>query len=180
MARSVPLSRFTSRAGGGSAFFVRPLTIMNKFVILLSTIAATTLFSGCVLPMSPLTHEARAVSPLTSQTKEVVFKEPMVWYDQSFAPTRGIMFPQGTYQLEAEDSDYLYFHAPAQIEYRSLQGGSVTDDQFMPGGVFLAKAGISLVPAGAYSSVDEHTNVLTWKLGGSFLRMEGSKWTKNF
>ena len=33
MARSVPLSRFTSRVGGGSAFFVRPLdhfTFMDK------------------------------------------------------------------------------------------------------------------------------------------------------
>jgi hypothetical protein len=153
---------------------------MNKFLVLLFIIAATAFFSGCVAPMSPATHEARVVSPVVNQTKELVFKEPMVWYDQTFAPTRGIMFPQGTYQIEAEDSDYIYFHAPAEIEYRTLQGGSVTGDRFMPGGVFLAKTAINLVPAGAYLSVDKNTNVLTWKLGGSFLRMEGSKWTKNF
>ena len=31
MALAVPLSRFTSRVGGGSAFFVRPPTFMEKF-----------------------------------------------------------------------------------------------------------------------------------------------------
>ena len=30
MALSVPLSRFTSRVGGGSAFFVRPLSTMSR------------------------------------------------------------------------------------------------------------------------------------------------------
>jgi len=29
MARSVPLSRFTSRVGGGSAFFVRPRAFLD-------------------------------------------------------------------------------------------------------------------------------------------------------
>jgi hypothetical protein len=153
---------------------------MTKLIQLLSLIAATAFLSGCVIPLSPLTNEARVVSPLTGQTNAVVFKEPMVWYDQALFPTRGIRFPQGTYSLEAEDSEYRYFRAPSQIEYRVLQSGKVTDDRFMPGGLFLKKALINLVPAGAYLPVDAHTNVLTWKLGGDFLNMEGGRWTKNF
>jgi hypothetical protein len=153
---------------------------MNKAVTLIPLIAAAALLGGCVLPLSPLTNKAHVVSPLTNQTNAVVFKEPMVWYDQTFAPTRGIRFPQGTYLLEAEDSEYRYFRAPSRIEYRVLQNGQVTDDHFMPGGLFLSKTLINLVPAGAYLSVDEHTNVLTWKLGGDFMGMEGGRWSKNF
>ena len=38
MARSVPLSRFTSRAGGGSAFFVRRLGRVAFFIIFMGWI----------------------------------------------------------------------------------------------------------------------------------------------
>jgi len=153
---------------------------MRKLLILISLVALTFLFEGCVLPLSPLTHEARTVTPVTNQTNAVVIKEPMVWYDQAFAPARGIRFPQGTYHLEAEDGEYRYFRAPSQIEYRILQNGKVTDDRFMPGGLFLSKGFFNLVPAGGYLFVDTHTNVLTWKLGGDFMSMEGGRWTKNY
>ena len=153
---------------------------MNKSVTLIPLIAATVFLGGCVIPLSPLTHEARVVSPLPSQTNAVVFKEPMVWYDQALFPTRGIRFPEGTYRIESEDSEYRYFRAPSQIEYRVLQDGKVTDARFMPGGLFLSKRAFDLVPAGAYLFVDEYTNVLTWKLGGDFMGMEGGRWSKNF
>ena len=39
MALAVPLSRFTSRVGGGSAFFVRPLHIIMKIPPVLSGVA---------------------------------------------------------------------------------------------------------------------------------------------
>ena len=46
MARSVPLSRFTSRVGGGSAFFVGHITIMKKYIALsLSTLFACAAFA---------------------------------------------------------------------------------------------------------------------------------------
>jgi hypothetical protein len=153
---------------------------MHKAIILIPLIAATAFLGGCVLPMSPLVNEAHVVTPLINQTNVVVFKEPEVWYDQAFAPTRGIRFPEGTYQLEAEDSEYRFFRAPSQLEYRVLQTGKVTDDHFMPGGLCLSKRAFDLVPAGAYLFVDEHTNVLTWKLGRNFMNMEGGRWTKNF
>ena len=46
MARSVPLSRFTPRVGGGSAFFVRPLDRAVKKLILFSL--PCLLIQGCV------------------------------------------------------------------------------------------------------------------------------------
>jgi hypothetical protein len=154
---------------------------MDKSIILVSLMAASTLLGGCVLPMSPLAHEVHVVTPLTNQTNVVVFKEAEVWwYEQALAPTQGIRFPEGTYQLEAEDSEYLFFRAPSQIEYRVLQNGKVTDDRFVTGGLCLSKKTFDLVPAGAYSFVDEHADVLTWKLGRDFMNMEGGRWTKNF
>ena len=153
---------------------------MHKSIVLIPLIAATAFVGGCVLPMSPLANQAHVVTPLTNQTETVVFKEPQVWYDQTFAPTRGIRFPEGTYYLEAEDSEYRFFRAPSDLEYRVLQGGQVIQDRFMPGGLCLSKRAFDLVPAGGYLFVDVHTNVLTWKLGADFMSMEGGRWTKNF
>jgi hypothetical protein len=153
---------------------------VKKFAVPFLLIIVAAFINGCVLPMSPVTNESRIVSPLSNQTKSVTFKEPMVWYDSSFSPTRGIRFPDGTYLLEAEDNDYFYFQAPSQIEYRTMQNGNVTDDHYSSGGLFFKKAAFNLVPAGAYISTDNQTKILTWKLGGNFLNMEGSKWTKNF
>jgi hypothetical protein len=55
LARSVPLSRFTSRAGGGSAFYVRPkpyarFGVTNKTMkkhIALGLVASTLFLAGC-------------------------------------------------------------------------------------------------------------------------------------
>ena len=137
--------------------------------------------AGCgALTLSPLTSEDRSVSPVVDAGKSVILKESMVWYDQEVA-TRGIRFPEGQYLLEAEDAEYYYFRSPSPLEYRIFQNGSLTDGRFMPGGLFLSKALINMVPAGAYLSVeDPKQKTLTWKLGSNFLRKEGSLWTKNF
>jgi hypothetical protein len=140
---------------------------------------------GCGgITLSPVTNEDRAVSPLTAQTRAVLFKESMVWYDQGPAPTRGVKLPEGAYVLEAEDTDYRYFHAPSQIEYRRFQNGNVTDARFFDGGLALSKSSLGLNAASVYQSGDASNKalvkILIWKLGGDFLKMEGSKWTKNF
>ena len=56
MALSVPLSRFTSRVGGGSAFFVRLLMRLIFFTII------ATLLVGCA---SSRTHTHQAASPFS-------------------------------------------------------------------------------------------------------------------
>jgi hypothetical protein len=48
----------------------------------------------------------------------------------------------------------------------------------MPGGIYLSKATISLIPAGVYMTTDETHKTLTWKLGSSFMHSEGTKWTR--
>jgi hypothetical protein len=154
--------------------------MLSRTAILFPLLAVSTLLGGCLLPMSPLVNEAHVVTPLTNQTSVVVFKEPEVWTDQIFGPTSGIRFPQGTYHLEAEDGEYRFFRAPTDLEYRMFQNGQLIHARFMPGGLCLSKHAFDLVPAGAYSFVDVHTNVLTWKLGTEFMHMEGGRWTKNF
>lgn len=107
----------------------------------------------------------------------LVLDESMVWLDQAvMAPTRGIRFPAGNYILEAEDGDYRYYRAPTSIEYRVFKDGKVTGDREMPGGIYISKAAITLVPAGGYLSVDDTHKMLTWKLGLDFMHLENQKW----
>ena len=48
MALAVPLSRFTPRVGGGSAFFVRPLLPMEAFWYIVFLVAFTMVFTVAV------------------------------------------------------------------------------------------------------------------------------------
>ncbi len=142
--------------------------------------------SGCGLSAnagSPLAAEDRVVSPVPNDTRAIALSEPEVWTDQSssLVPAgHGIRLPAGKYVLEAEDANSLYFRSPEKIEYRVFANGAVTDDRFMPGGLFLSKATLAPVPAGAYLTVDAANKTVTWKLGSNFLDMEGAKWRKNF
>jgi hypothetical protein len=128
-------------------------------------------------PLSPVQSEDRVVSPTPPGHQVLVLGESMVWLDQAlYDPTRGIRFTAGTYTLEAEDADYRYYRAPSPIEYRVFANGKVKDGRFMPGGIYLSKALISLVPAGGYLSVDDTNKTLVWKLGADFMHSEGQKW----
>ena len=73
--------------------------------------------AGAYSAESPLAQESRPVKAVTDPKKTVTVPEGMVWYDAS-PPTRGLRFPAGTYVLEAEDSDYLYFRSSAPLEMR--------------------------------------------------------------
>jgi hypothetical protein len=161
-------------------YYLKALIFMYRFIACFSLIAATMILGGCVIPLSPQTDQVRVVSPVTGQTNMVVFQEPEVWYDGPLHPSSGIMLPAGTYQFESEDSEYRYFRAPSKVEYRTVRGSEVTDDLFIPGGLFLSKRTFDLVPAGAYRSVNEHTNILTWKLGQDFINHQNGHWSKNF
>lgn len=123
--------------------------------------------------------EDRIVKPTLDQKKEVVFNQPMVWYDGVRA-LRGILFSEGIYSLEAEDDEYYYFKAPKELEYRIFENGQTTEARFMPGGLYLSKNALNMIPAGAYLSVGEERKTLTWKLGSDFLRMRGHEWEKHF
>jgi hypothetical protein len=102
----------------------------------------------------------------------------MVFLDDPVRTAHGIRLLDGTYALEAEDDDYLYYRAPQKIEYRVFKNGAVVDGRFLPGGIYFSNAFLSLVLAGAYLTVDDTHKTLMWKLGLEFIHLEGSKWTR--
>lgn len=62
--------------------------------------------------------------------------EAQVWFN-GYQKNSGVMLPKGTYQLEAQDSDYLYFRAPLDIEFRSLNVTPPTQE-LVKGGIAIA------------------------------------------
>jgi hypothetical protein len=152
---------------------------MSKKVSLIFLVIIISLLCGCAAlpPFNPVMSENRSVKSVINQEKRVEFKEPMVWYD-SIKQTRGVLFPEGIYILEAEDDTYYYFKAPKELDYRSFEKGKTSDVKLIPGGLFLSKGSFNMVPAGAYSSLSNENKTLTWKLGSDFMDMEGKKWKK--
>ena len=136
------------------------------------------LLSGCVVPMNPTANETRPVMPAADPEKTIIVPEGMVWYD-SVLRSRGLRFPPGTYVLEAEDSDYWYFRSGAPLELRIFQGDKIVDGKDLPGGIMLAKH-FSMVPGAGYIDGEGKTKVMIWKLGASFLNLEGRSWKKTF
>ena len=149
-----------------------------QFILLILSL----IFAGCAVvlpPLNPVSSEDRTVNSVSDQQKNVIFNQSMVWYD-SLRKTRGILFPEGKYQLEAEDNEYYYFKAPKELEYRIFENGKTTDMRTMPGGLYLSKSAFNMVPAGAYLSVSDEKKTLTWKLGSDFMRMENDEWKKDY
>jgi hypothetical protein len=128
---------------------------------------------------SPLVQESRPVKTATDPKKTVTVPEGMVWYDAS-RPTRGLRFPPGTYVLEAEDSDYLYFHSSAPLEMRLFKDGKIVDGHDIPGGIMLSKRLLTRIPAAGYIDDEGASKIMVWKLGKDFLRREGKDWKKSF
>lgn len=133
---------------------------------------------GTLPPFNPVTDETRVVRNAHDSSKSVTIVNGMVWY--SLDRAKGMRFPPGTYVLEAEDADYRYFRSPAPLEFREFSGGRVADAQSKAGGIMIAKAAISMVPAAGYVQGDGSTKVMVWKLGGDFLEMRGREWNKSF
>ena len=84
MALAVPLSRFTSRVGGGSAFFVRRHSHLMKITVITGVMAATILIAGCGKKPS-----SSSATPQVAMTNPVVVLIPPE-YSSSGSP-RGIV-----------------------------------------------------------------------------------------
>jgi len=150
----------------------------RRLVLLGAAIAST----GCAaVRFDPLMAEDRTVTAITDESKTVVISEPMVWTNAPMASaTKGVRLPAGTYKLEAEDANYLYFRAPAPIEVRTLADGVPVDGRDIPGGLALAKAAVNMVPAVTYIDAGPGTKTQIFKLGREFLQIRGSGWSKSF
>jgi hypothetical protein len=77
---------------------------------------------GALPPLDSTANEVRTIRPTADTSKTVSVPEGMVWYSTA-SRSSGLRFPPGTYALEAEDDDYLYFRAPSPLEFRSFLNG---------------------------------------------------------
>jgi hypothetical protein len=155
--------------------------LRNKYRFFLYLISTVCIF-GCGLilpPLNPITNEERDVSIATNPEKKIIFNNSMVWYD-NHRRNEGILFPKGTYILEAEDKEYFYFMAPDDLEFRSFKDGQTVDVKFVAGGLFLSKERLNMVPGGAYRNDGNTKKTLLWKLGSNFMRMEDEGWEKSY
>ena len=150
-----------------------------RLVVLLGAAFA---FSACAaLRLDPVVSEDRQVTAISDPSKTVAVLEPMVWTNAPLgSATKGVRLLPGTYSLEAEDADYLYFRAPEPIEVRVLQGGEPVDGRDIPGGLALAKALFNMVPAATYIDAGPGMKTLIFKHGSEFLQMRDSTWSKSF
>jgi hypothetical protein len=152
------------------------LTIRVAFAVLAVTCAAAPSFAG------PETSQPRTVSRVTDATKTLSVKDGMVFYDRVLRPSRGIRFPAGTYLLEAEDASYWYLRSPVPLEIREFKSGEVVSSRTALGGIMLGKSFFKTIalPAAGYLDADGDGKVALWSLGGEFIRLEGSAWSKSF
>jgi hypothetical protein len=134
---------------------------------------------GALPPFDAAANESRLVRVDSDPSKSLVVPDGMVWYASS-ARESGIRFPPGTYSLEAEDDDYWYFKSPAPLEFRRFAHGAPIEQHSNAGGLMLAKQPVRAVPAGGYIDADTSNKTLVWKLGRSFLAMEGRQWRKSW
>lgn len=177
-ARPVRFGRASVGAGRSTARRYAAGRVMGTRSRLLDplTVALLATVYGCWMPGA--TFQERTVTRVSNASKTVTFVEPMVWLDSPAAETKGIRFPAGVYQLEAEDDDYFYYRAPQPIEVRTVKNHQPVDGRDVPGGLMLAKR-FSLLPGGGYIDGEHGEKIMLMKLGGDFLQMEGSKWKRS-
>ena len=150
----------------------RTATVSLQILWLVAGCGALPAFNGAA-------NEPRPVRIDSDPKKSLTLPNDMVWYT---TPTRehGVLFPAGTYALEAEDDDYWYFRAPAPLDFRTFSHGDQTEQHTSAGGLMIAKHLFRLPPAGGYINADATTKTLILKLGGDFLAMEGHQWRKSW
>src|SRR5947209_3039065 len=133
---------------------------MKKLLLVL----LLSILGGCGgVHLDPKHIEERDVTPVSNDTRVLILNEQEVWYDGQ-PPRIGIGFPAGTYKIEAEDDSFWYFHAPAPVEMRRMDG----DHRAMDGGIALRKSlDIGGVLAEGYIEDDNRNpakKALVWKL----------------
>jgi hypothetical protein len=141
---------------------------------------ALTLACCGIAPSGPAERaEDRNVTLIRSDTRSLSFTEPMVFCNSRNMSLsgRGVRVPGGTYKLEAEDAQYLYYRAPSALEYRVVIQGK-TDQRFIPGGVAIGKSMFS--PAATYADFKTgNQRQITRMLGSEFLLQENRVWNRN-
>jgi hypothetical protein len=112
-----------------------------------------------ILTGSDRIHEERTVTPVTAH-RTLVMSEPLEWsMASSKYPYYAVWFPEGTYHLEAEDSDYWYFRAPEK------------------NGIFISKGtNPKAYSSGAYIDSEGGRMQLIYAFDARFTGQEGKGW----
>src|SRR5208282_2754771 len=123
------------------------MTTRVPFIFLLALV-----LTGCadmILPQSNRIWEERTAPPATAH-RSLVMSEPLDWFASESGDRYEIWLPQGSYQVEAEDSDYLYYKAPGKVSLGKTKFFSAQDSRTYEGGIFISKSTSSKYSSGAY------------------------------
>ena len=83
----------------------------------------------------------------------------------------------GSYRLESEDSDYLYFEGASKITVVTQKTGQPQDSRDLSGGIFIAKQGSSSqYLGGAFIDWDNGKKLLLVTFDSDFFGAEGRFW----
>lgn len=161
------------------------MTISRHMRWLLPAISVFFAACGALPPVAnptPTSPIIRVVSSVSDAKKTLTVNDGMVFYDEARAPSHGIRFPPGVYVLEAEDASYWYLRAPSPLELRDFKSGRVISDREVPGGIMIGKSFMKTIglPAAAYKDDGKESKALIWQLGGEFVGLEGSQWSRTF
>ena len=155
------------------------MTRMTGILLVAGLLAGSV--SCALIRLDPVTDEEFDVTPVSDPSRTVTFLEPMVWSNApQYRATKGVRLLNGTYVLEAENDDFLYFRAPAPVEMRVLEKGVPVDGRDFEGGLALSKAFVAMAPAAAYVSISERRKMHVMRMGNDFLQLEGRVWEKSF
>lgn len=147
-----------------------------RFFFFLGAFVAMMAVAGCsTFKINPVTDESRHTYPIKDEAIYVVVKEGMK-FDDSKSRTYSILIPPGTYKLEAQDDDYLYFVTTGVITRYLYDGKTMIDQNVCKGGIMLGRRLGMLVPAGVYKDDGSMDRVMIWMLNDAFMKMEGAKW----
>ena len=155
----------------------RPDRIVSRIVV----VAALAWLGGCsLIRFDPVISEERDVTPVTDAARTITFHEPRVWLDGPvYRATQGVRDPVGTYVLEAEDADYLYFHASEPIQIRRIENGQTLNGPDQAGGLALHKIPVGWAAA-TYVDLVPGKKLLIWRHGFELIEMRGRVWDKSF
>jgi len=142
---------------------------------------AALLLQGCsFLSIDPVINDKHRVTAIANSERTVVFLEPLSWANgPDHRATRVLFIPVGTYSLEAQNQDFLYFRGPNPLTMSIVDRGVPTDARQFVGGVAFAKAVLAQIPAEAYVSKSETEKIHVMRLGWDFSRLRGKVWKRD-
>ncbi len=128
-----------------------------------------------ILPQSNRIWEERAASTAIAH-RSLVMSEPLDWFASENGDRHDIWLPQGTYHVEAEDHDYLYYKAPERVSLGQTKFFSAQDSRTYGGGIFISKSSGSKYSSGAYIDYEGGKKLLLFYFDSRFTGQEGKRW----